>query len=453
VQKLGSDGQPLWAVNGLAICVATNTQSLPAITPDGAGGAVVAWLDARANPKNIFAQRISASGAVQWAANGLFVGIVYSEFPFSFVHRAPGVEFLVTWWDSLNFVDSDKFPVLAQKLDANGARLWDPGAPDNQDSWGSGIEVLNGITRGRSAPDGAGGFVAIGKIRQDGGFRFQRVRADGSAAWPMAVDFAVSLPDTVSFNFGPDGTGGVVVAYLDNRDLRAFRVAGDGTFPWGTNGILLQTNVVIGQSPCVIPSGAGGAFVAWISSMPHDVHVQQIASDGALLWPAGGAVVPDSSTFEREPAMISDGAGGIFLSFTTATSLRGQRLDRNGNAQWKIGTSNGVGLGTGELSIIGAGTSGPNVVFKRGNGLIARSIMVSTPFRLTNMVSSANNPVSLTLSGGVSGRSYEILRSISLGPLSSNAWTVVGTIQAGQTWTDTNPLFPNGFYAARDPSP
>jgi len=27
-----ADGQPLWTANGLAICVATNTQSMPAIT-------------------------------------------------------------------------------------------------------------------------------------------------------------------------------------------------------------------------------------------------------------------------------------------------------------------------------------------------------------------------------------------------------------------------------------
>ena len=359
----------------------------------------------------------------------------------------------MTWWDSLNFFGSDKFPVLAEKLDANGTRLWDPGEPDNQDSWGSGIEVLNGITRGRSAPDGAGGFVAIGKIRQDGGFRFQRVLANGSAAWPTPVDFTAALPDTVSFNFGADGAGGVTVAYLDNRDIRAFRVASDGTFPWGTSSILLQTNVVLGQLPFVVSNGTGGAFIAWVSSTPHDVHVQQVSADGASLWTAGGAVVPDSSTFEREPAMISDGAGGILLSFTTATSLRGQRLDRNGTAQWKPGGSNGVGLGAGELPIIGAGTSGPTVVFKRGTGLFARSIMVSAPCQLTNIVAVANNQASLTLSGGVPGRPYDVLRSSRLVPFSDNAWTMVGTVQAGQVWTDTNPLFSNAFYGARDPSP
>jgi hypothetical protein len=332
-QKLGPNGQPLWTTNGLAICVATNTQSLPSITPDGAGGAVVTWLDDRSSLGAIFAQRITASGAVQWTVNGVFVGRVYVDQPYSFVHRALDDGFLVTWWDSAPIVDSDMYPVLAQKLDANGNRLWDPGDPDDQDFWGSGFEVINGITRGRSATDGAGGFVALGKIRQDNGFRFQRVLANGSPAWPSPVNFDAALPDTASFNFAADGAGGVIVAFLDFRDVKVFRVAGDGSLPWGPNGVTIaQTNALTGQLPFVAPNGTGGAFVAWIASTPHDVRVQQIASDGSPLWTAGGAIVPDGSSTEREPAMIRDGAGGIFLSFTTATSLRGERLDRGGCA-------------------------------------------------------------------------------------------------------------------------
>jgi hypothetical protein len=224
--------------------------------------------------------------------------------------------------------------------------------------------------------------------------------------------------------------------------------------PWGQQGITLaQTNALLGQLPFVAPNGAGGAFVAWISSTPHDVHVQQISSDGSPLWVAGGAAVPDGSSTEREPAMINDGAGGIFLSFTTATSLRGQRLDRNGSAQWKVNGSNGVGLGSGELSIIGAGTSGPNFVYKRGTGLLAKSISVSASFGLTNIVFTANNQVSVTLSGGVPGRTYDVLRSASLVPFPDNAWTIVGTVQAGQIWTDTNPPSPGAFYGARERSP
>jgi hypothetical protein len=453
VQKLGPTGQRLWATNGLPICIVTNAQTLPSISPDGAGGAVVTWLDRRANPRTIYAQRISSAGTVQWAVNGIFVGLVYGEFPYSYVHPAADGGFLVTWWDAISSAISGKYPVLAQKLDGNGVRLWDPGDPDSQDSWGSGIEVMGGITRGRSASDGAGGFVAIGKIREDGGFRFQRVSADGAAAWANPVDFNLVVPDTVDFNFGSDGAGGVIVAYLDNRDIRAFRVASDGTFPWGAGSILLQTNVVLFQLPAIAPSGAGGAFIGWVASSPHDVRVQHLTPNGALLWAAGGAIVPDGSTFEREPALISDGAGGIFVSFATSTSLRGQRLDSGGTAQWKPGGVNGVSFGSGELPIIGVGTSGPTVVFKRSAGLFARSVAVPASVRIASIEPLPNNQFRLALSGGVAGRSYEILRSGSLVPLTNNAWTLVGTLQIGQTWTDGSAPLTSAFYVARDPAP
>ena len=108
VQKFGSDGDLLWESDGLAICTATGNQSLPAITPDGAGGAVVVWLEGRgATLDAIFGQRISAAGAIQWAADGVFAGVVFSEQPRPFVHPAPDGGFLVTWWDAEPIFDPD----------------------------------------------------------------------------------------------------------------------------------------------------------------------------------------------------------------------------------------------------------------------------------------------------------------------------------------------------------
>jgi hypothetical protein len=97
-QKIGPDGIPLWTVNGLPVCTADDNQLLPAITPDGTGGAVVVWLDQRGNAFDAVAgQRISASGAVHWNPNGELIGVVLSSQPRPFVHRASDGGFLVTW--------------------------------------------------------------------------------------------------------------------------------------------------------------------------------------------------------------------------------------------------------------------------------------------------------------------------------------------------------------------
>ena len=59
------------ATENLPLCTAQNEQHFPAIVTDGQGGAIVAWSDARHANRDIFAQRISATGEVHWQANGI----------------------------------------------------------------------------------------------------------------------------------------------------------------------------------------------------------------------------------------------------------------------------------------------------------------------------------------------------------------------------------------------
>lgn len=74
-QHISSTGTLLWATDGIAICTAAFNQLNPKIVTDGAGGAVISWIDDRdgagAGNYDIYAQRINASGIVQWAADGL----------------------------------------------------------------------------------------------------------------------------------------------------------------------------------------------------------------------------------------------------------------------------------------------------------------------------------------------------------------------------------------------
>jgi hypothetical protein len=60
-----------WAANGVNICNAANNQQLPRVAGDGSGGAITVWQDARAGALDVYAQRVNASGAAQWTANGV----------------------------------------------------------------------------------------------------------------------------------------------------------------------------------------------------------------------------------------------------------------------------------------------------------------------------------------------------------------------------------------------
>lgn len=59
------------------LCNAIRLQSLPAITSDGAGGAIVAWQDQRneTNSYDLFAQRVDANGVPRWTTDGVPVAV------------------------------------------------------------------------------------------------------------------------------------------------------------------------------------------------------------------------------------------------------------------------------------------------------------------------------------------------------------------------------------------
>src|SRR5438874_1919833 len=62
-----------------ALCTAANNQYTPAVTGDGAGGAIVTWQDFRSGTPDIYAQRINSSGAVQWTSDGVALCTAASE--------------------------------------------------------------------------------------------------------------------------------------------------------------------------------------------------------------------------------------------------------------------------------------------------------------------------------------------------------------------------------------
>src|SRR5580765_2248662 len=62
-----------WPIDGLVLCDAPGLQSQPNVYSDGAGGAIVTWLDGRDNSwfHDLYAQRVDTNGAIQWTANGV----------------------------------------------------------------------------------------------------------------------------------------------------------------------------------------------------------------------------------------------------------------------------------------------------------------------------------------------------------------------------------------------
>ena len=74
-QHVGWSGTRLWNPADVPVCDDTFSQSLgnSSIATDNLGGAVITWTDNRAGVDDVYAQRISYAGAPQWTANGVGV--------------------------------------------------------------------------------------------------------------------------------------------------------------------------------------------------------------------------------------------------------------------------------------------------------------------------------------------------------------------------------------------
>src|SRR5262249_2444262 len=70
-QRITSAGAPSWTADGVVVCSAAGDQEPPSVVPDGAGGMILAWGDPRGANSDIYAQRLNAAGAPQWAGNGV----------------------------------------------------------------------------------------------------------------------------------------------------------------------------------------------------------------------------------------------------------------------------------------------------------------------------------------------------------------------------------------------
>jgi len=146
-QHLLPDGSlaPGWPENGIALCSALGLQSRPAIAPDGAGGLLACWEDARGGEADVYAQRVSGDGARTpgWPEQGLAVCVAPGD------QRGPrlipdgGAGAIIAWEDHRNGnadiyaaqVTGDGIvPAFASLVSAAGrpglARLvWYSGAP------------------------------------------------------------------------------------------------------------------------------------------------------------------------------------------------------------------------------------------------------------------------------------------------------------------------------------
>ncbi|MCD4750462.1 MAG: hypothetical protein K8R59_13915 [Thermoanaerobaculales bacterium] len=213
-QRIDPDGASLWAVGGIAASRADLGETDPVIAGDGAGGAIVAWVDRRdlgTTKFDIRARLINSVGGPDWPANEVVVcNHEYDQDMPEIV--SDGEAGAIIAWRDIRGQTSTLYDVYAQRVDAAAAALWIP----------NGVAVVAAEDQQQShkmLSDGAhGAIITWSDQRNDSADVYaQLVTAAGEVGAPdgVAVSNAVSIQSISALT--SDGLGGAIIAWRDWR--------------------------------------------------------------------------------------------------------------------------------------------------------------------------------------------------------------------------------------------
>lgn len=349
-QRISASGVVQWTANGVAIATASNSQYLPNIVSDGAGGAIITWQDFRNGSGNpdIYAQRINAAGTVQWSTNGVVICNAPNE-QFSPAIVADGSGGAIFAWQDARTPDNQD--IYAQRIDALGVIQWTA----------NGVVVCNaGNTQGApviASDNTLGAIIAWQDFRNGSSADIyaQRINSTGGVQWAtdgIVVSGATNdqyFPAIVS-----DGINGAIVTWQDYRseitDIYAQRISGSGLPQWTANGVAVCAAANYQYNPVIASDGANGAIITWydVRNSNQDIFAQRINSSGITQWTANGVAVSTTPETQTVPFIVADGSGGAIITWQDQRNgnsngdVFAQKINASGAIQW---SSNGIAIG------------------------------------------------------------------------------------------------------------
>lgn len=286
---------PAWPADGRALTTATGSQYAHAVVSDGAGGMIVVWQDTRNVNIDVFAQRILASGVVDpaWPVNGRGVCVVAGD-QTNVVCTADGTGGAIIAWEDERVAQD--FDIYVHHVSNSG--VLDPGW-GLAAGHGLCLDVADQHTP-CIASDGAGGAIVAWADGRQNRIYAARVLSTGTNDPQWTVDGVVLCP-TGPVQSDPaciaDGMGGAFVTWAhfggsSDLDIHGQHVMGNAaTDPYvPLSGVPVCTHTEVQDNPFIVPDGTGGFLIAWNdqrTSSARDLYAQRVAPFGKLGNPGG----------------------------------------------------------------------------------------------------------------------------------------------------------------------
>ncbi len=181
----------------------------------------------------------------------------------------------------------------------------------------------------------------------------QRLDASGNELWAHNGILISDHPQNswlTDWDLTADSEGNAILVFNDIRsggdwDIYAYKIAPDGSFVWGPDGIALSDNADFEPSPCVTEAADGDLVFVWSRSPDvgqADLRMQRVAPDGTvLLAPGGQPIVAVAGETPGFPDVVPAAGGSVIVSWVRDISeylsprhLHGGKFSPTGAPQW-----------------------------------------------------------------------------------------------------------------------
>lgn len=339
LSKIRSNGTLAWSANGVQIA-SWNGGTPPNLIADNAGGAIISWYFQGGG----FVQRVDSTGAIRWNFGGIKLrpDVRFVSIP-ALLPDGNGGAFIAWQTDATH-------DIHAQRINANGDFQWgnsipvctesgDQAEPQIVSDNAGGIVIGWTDYRRPSYED-----IYTQRLNSQGNALWS---ANGKlVASRQFGDSRLAMVD--------DSNGGAIFSYTvggfpDNKiQIWAQKVNSNGDVVWGSNGLAvrdLDTGDLGGPKICT--DGAGGGIVVWNDPrLNWYVYAQKINAAGNPQWLRDGLpIAPVLNTFQDEQSLANDGLGGALVAWRDRrdpnAGIYAQRLNnsptsvKNPNDSWR----------------------------------------------------------------------------------------------------------------------
>lgn len=294
-QRIDSDGNKLWGTNGVQISNAINSTSQQQIIKAAGNNYYVVWFENSAE----YAQLVDANGNPVWSNPVRVVSMEPEQYHMTNTFFTDDQSNLIVLWAETR---TNAEGVYAQKIDANGNRLWG----------------------------------------NDGKFVYENtpntliVTEDNHSYWASTRLYGISMGNgDVGFIWSYGELEGAMAD--DNLNyIIAQKLDVNGDVQWGTSGTSLASHQSV-LAMSILSDNNGGFYTAWQDYSLGNLKVQHIDNTGNLLWTSGGISATayySGSAFER---MIPDGEDGFILIYmlgNTPATQAASRVTKDGYVLW-----------------------------------------------------------------------------------------------------------------------